>query len=165
MSATTAGLALTVGSLGWSLASWWQGRPGMRTPRHRLIESGAMFVTAGLVVVLLSAQSGLPAHLSAWLPSVGWVLSGLGMGLSLSSLSVLLLEYSPPQDQGANVAAGQVSDSLGNVLLVATGGVIFASLHEVVAAWDVYRAIYLVTLAVAFAGVVLARRVRPPVAS
>jgi hypothetical protein len=49
------------------------------------------------------------------------------------------------------------------VLLVATTGVIFASLHEVVAAWDVYRAIYLVTLAVALAGVVVARRVRPPV--
>lgn len=164
MTTTMAGLALTVGSLGWSMASWWQGRPGTRTPRHRLIESGAMFVTAGLVVVLLSAQPSLPAHLSAWLPSVGWVFSGLGMGLAWSSLSVLVLEYSPPREQGANVAAAQVSDSLGNVLLVATTGVIFASLHEAVAAWGVYSAIYLVTLAVALAGVVLARRVRPPVA-
>jgi MFS family permease len=159
MTATMAGLALTVGALGWSAGSWWQGRPATRTPRHRLIELGAIFVTVGIVVVLVSAHPSLPA----WLPSVAWVLSGLGMGLSLSSLSVLLLEYSPPQDQGANVAAGQVSDSLGNVLLVATTGVIFASLHEVVAAWDVYRAIYLVTLAVALAGVVVARRVRPPV--
>lgn len=160
MTATMAGLALTVGSLGWSTGSWWQGRPSTRTPRHRLIQLGALFVTAGLVVVLVSAQPSLPA----WLASAGCVLSGLGMGLGLSSLSVLLLEYSPPQQHGINVAAGQVSDSLGNVLLVGGSGVIFASLHGVVAAWGVYSAIYLATIAVALAGVVLARRVRPPVA-
>jgi MFS family permease len=164
MSVTTAGLALTVGSLGWSTGSWWQGRPATRTPRHRLIVAGATFVAVGLVIVLVSAQPGLPASLAAWLPSAGWVFAGLGMGLGLSSLSVLLLEYSPPQDQGANVAAGQVSDSLGNVLLVATGGVIFASLHEAVEGWDVYRVIYAVMLAVACAGIVLARRVRPSTA-
>jgi MFS family permease len=46
LSPTLAGVTLTGGALGWSAASWWQGRPAMRTPRHRVIRVASCLVTA-----------------------------------------------------------------------------------------------------------------------
>ena len=62
----------------------------------------------------------------AWLAGVGLVVGGLGMGLSMSSNSVLLFDLSPPDEQGANSAALQMSDSLGGLIVIGAGGVIYA---------------------------------------
>ncbi len=158
MSATVAGLVLTVGSLGWSTGSWWQGRRGLRMTRARLIGVGAVFVTSGLALVLLAVVPVIPQ----WTAALGCVLAGLGMGLATASLSVLLLEYSPTEEHGASGAAAQMSDSLGNVALVGLAGVIFATLHSQVAPALVYAPIYAVMIAVAGAGIVLSRRAHRP---
>ncbi len=156
LSTTLAGLTLTVGALGWSTGSWWQGRPSMRTSRPRLIEIGAVFVAIGLAVVLVSTLPAVPSLLAG----VGCVISGLGMGLGLASLSVLLLEYAPTHEHGASGAAAQMADSLGNVALVGGAGVLFAFLHGRIDATFVFGAIYAVMIAVAGAGIVLSHRVR-----
>jgi len=158
LSTTLAGLTLTVGALGWSTGSWWQGRSRMRTSRPRLIEIGAIFVASGLVVVLVSTFTAVPSFMAG----VGCVLSGLGMGLALASLSVLLLEYAPTHEHGAAGAAGQMADALGNVALVGGAGVIFAFLHGRTGATTVFATIYGVMIAVAAVGVVLSGRARRP---
>ncbi|MEQ7005896.1 MFS transporter [Actinopolymorpha sp. B17G11] len=157
-STTVAGLTLTVGALGWSTAAWWQGRPSVRTSRPNLIKAGATFLTCGLVLVLCSAFPAVPG----WVAAPGCVLSGLGMGLAMASLSVLLLEYAPTHEHGASGAAAQMADSLGNVSLVGGAGVIFALLHDRADPVAVFVAIDAVMIAVAVATVLLALRVRQP---
>ncbi|MGH3488652.1 MAG: MFS transporter, partial [Actinopolymorphaceae bacterium] len=155
-STTLAGLTLTVGALGWSTGSWWQGRHRMRTSRPKLIKAGATFLTSGLALVSCAVFPVVPG----WIVAPGCVLAGLGMGLSLASLSVLLLEYAPTHEHGASGAAAQMADSLGNVALVGGAGVIFALLHGKADPVVVYAAIYAVMIAVSFATVLLALRVR-----
>ena len=62
--------------------------------------------------------------------AIGWLVAGLGMGVGITSLSVLVLELSPIEEQGANAAALQVSDALGSILLIGAAGAIFAGLHK-----------------------------------
>jgi len=157
---TLAGLALTVGAIGWSAGSWWQGRARLRTSRAVLISWGAGFLTIGLTLVLLGAIPVVPVVVVG----LGTIFAGLGMGLSLASLSVLLLEYSHEQEQGSNGAAAQLADGIGNAALVGAAGVIFVSLRDWVDATMVFIAIDALMIAVAVASFVLAHRVgtKPP---
>ncbi|GAB3436599.1 MFS transporter [Flindersiella endophytica] len=159
LSTTLAGVVLTIGALGWSTGSWWQGRPTMRRPRYQLVQIGTAFIASGLVVTTLTVLTAVPV----WLAPVGGVLSGLGMGLTTSSLSVLLLEQSPVAEQGANSASGQMSDAMGQVILIGLGGVLFAVLNATLPATLVFGLIDLVMVAIAALGVTLARRAKPNV--
>jgi MFS family permease len=110
------GIPLTLGALGWSAGSWWQGRPG-RTPK-RLLWVGFVLVATGVTSLLAVATSAT----SMWLAVPAWLLAGTGMGLAMPVISVLLLELSPEADQGANSAALQVSDMIGGILGIAAAG-------------------------------------------
>lgn len=156
LSTTVAGLTLTVGALGWSSGSFWQGRPSLRTPRSQLVRFGALFVATGTAVLALAAFTTVPV----WLAAVGCAIAGLGMGLSLASLSVLLLDISPVEQQGVNTAAAQMSDSLGNVIFIGLGGVMFAFLHERVDAVATFLPIFVVMILVGLGALVASTRVR-----
>ncbi|MBM7789014.1 MFS transporter [Tenggerimyces flavus] len=156
LSTTVAGLTLTVGALGWSSGSFWQGRPSLRTPRHQLVRFGALFVASGTAVVALAVFTTVPV----WLAAVGCAIAGLGMGLSLASLSVLLLDISPVEQQGVNTAAAQMSDSLGNVIFIGLGGVLFAFLHERVDAVATFLPIFVVMILVGLGALAASTRVR-----
>jgi len=73
---------------------------------------------------------------------------------------VLVLQLSPPEKQGVNSAALQISDSLGVILATGLGGVIFATSH-VRAGQDggVYLTIFLIMTAIAVVGAVFSPRV------
>ena len=60
--------------------------------------------------------------------AVVWAFGCFGMGLVISSTSVLLLHLSAPEEAGTNSAALQISDGLSNVILLALGGAAFAAL-------------------------------------
>jgi MFS family permease len=110
------GIPLTLGALGWSAGSWWQGRPG-RAPK-RLLWVGFGLVATGVTSLLAVATSAT----SMWLAVPAWLVAGTGMGLAMPVISVLLLELSPDTDQGANSAALQVSDMVGGILGIAAAG-------------------------------------------
>jgi hypothetical protein len=110
------GIPLTLGAIGWSAGSWWQGRPG-RAPK-RLLWVGFILVSSGVTSLLAVATSAT----SMWLAVPAWLLAGTGMGLAMPVISVLLLELSPEADQGANSAALQVSDMVGGILGIAAAG-------------------------------------------
>jgi MFS family permease len=113
-SATRAGIVLTVGALGWSAASQIQGRS--KRPREFYALLGAVLVTAGIVLATVALQ------LSGWLAAPAWIIGGAGMGFSIGSLSVLLLDLSPEDEQGVNSSALQISDTLGSSLVVGVAG-------------------------------------------
>lgn len=118
-----AGAMLIAGSLGWSAASAWQGgRPLL--PRHRLLRAGALLVAVGLALQIPIALQAV----SGWFALPAQAIAGLGMGLSMSSLAVLVMGHSGPGEVGFNTAAAQILDGLSTALLIGIGGALTASL-------------------------------------
>ncbi|MFI8963730.1 MFS transporter [Streptomyces sp. NPDC053493] len=121
---TLAGLSLAVGGLTWALGSYVQSRPRTEPYRERFVVGGMVLVAAAVA----AAPSVLIAAVPVWTVAVAWGFGCFGMGLVISSTSVLLLKLSAPEEAGANSAALQISDGLSNVLLLAAGGAAFAAL-------------------------------------
>lgn len=146
VSSALAGLALTGGAIGWSTGSWYQGRTGTVIPRHRLVQIGAGIVGAAIGALALLLLPTVPF----WVATIVWTFGAIGMGMAMSSLSVLLFQLSPVADQGQNSAAMQLSDALFTIVFVGLAGSIFGSGHgepipgqSVVPAW-----VFLLILAV-----------------
>ncbi|MBV2354375.1 MFS transporter [Streptomyces sp. J2-1] len=124
LSPTLAGFSLAAGGLTWALGSWVQSRPRVEPYRERLMTFGMALVAAAIA----AAPSVLLAGVPVWTVAVAWGFGCFGMGLVISSTSVLLLQLSPPREAGANSAALQISDALSNVVLLAAAGAAFAAL-------------------------------------
>jgi MFS family permease len=124
LSPTLAGLTLTSGGLSWALGSWLQGRPWADRHRGALIRLGFVLTAVAIAGAALVLVPAVPA----WTAAVAWSVGGVGMGLAVASISVLMMNLSAPEDTGANSAAIQLSDALGNVLLIGLAGVLFAGL-------------------------------------
>ncbi|MGX1312447.1 MFS family permease [Streptomyces calvus] len=167
LSPTLAGFSLAAGGGTWALGSWMQSRPRLEPYRERLMTLGMVLVAAAIA----AAPSVLIDAVPAWTVAVAWGFGCFGMGLVISSTSVLLLQLSAPEEAGTNSAALQISDGLSNVVLLAAGGAAFAALgggavsHTATAATGSHPAafavVFLPMAAVALAGAWVATRVRP----
>ncbi|MEV6110987.1 MFS transporter [Streptomyces sp. NPDC052109] len=120
---TLAGFSMAAGGGSWALGSWLQSRPRMQPYRERLMLLGMLLVAAAIT----AAPSVLVHSVPVWTLAVAWGFGCLGMGLVISSTSVLLLQLSAPKAAGANSAALQISDALSNVVLLAATGAAFAA--------------------------------------
>lgn len=157
-SSALAGLPLTVGSLGWAGASWWQGRfPNVS--RAVFIRSGFLIVAAALAAMIVVAPSWGPA----WVASPLWVIGGFGMGLAIPSISVLTLRYAAPQDRGFASAALQVCDMVFAAVSVGLGGVLLTTLASADAPTAALIPIDLLMAGVALIGFVVFRPLRESV--
>ncbi|MCE4555668.1 MFS transporter [Roseateles cellulosilyticus] len=121
-SLTQAGVALSAGAVTWSIGSAVQARVRSEAMRHRLLPAGFALAAAGLGVAMAPL---LVAGLPSGLVLTGWVCVGLGIGLSFPMLSVLLLKLSPPEQQGGNTSALQLSDALVSSAALAGAGLLF----------------------------------------
>nr|WP_187361382.1 MFS transporter [Phytoactinopolyspora mesophila] len=164
LSSTLAGLSLTGGALGWAAGSWYQGRPRTTVPRHVLVQTGSGIVSAAIAALGLVLLPAVPAPVAA----VAWALGAVGMGMAMSSLSVLLFQLSPVEDHGSNSAALQMCDNLGTITFVGLAGTIFGSAHGAapssgtsVPVW-VYAVILALMAALAAFGAWAAGRIRKP---
>lgn len=158
LATATAGLALSGAVIGWFLGSWYQGRPSTTTPRWKLLQAGAGIVTLGIVTTVVTVLPSVPPVLVV----LTWGGGAFGMGMLYATLGVLLLQLSPPEEQGINASALQVADSLGVVVCTGLAGAIFAAGHTRAGHDGAVFATIFATMAVitAFATVV-APRVRP----
>ncbi|MFF9811165.1 MFS transporter [Streptomyces coeruleorubidus] len=124
LSPTLAGFSLAAGGGTWALGSWVQSRPRFEPYRERLTTFGMLLVAAAIA----TAPSVLLDSVPVWTLAVAWAFGCFGMGLVISSTSVLLLKLSAPEEAGTNSAALQISDGLSNVVLLSAGGAAFATL-------------------------------------
>jgi MFS family permease len=124
LSPTLAGFSLAAGGVTWAVGSWVQSRARVEPYRERLMTVGMVLVAAAIA----AAPSVLVDAVPAWTVAVAWAFGCFGMGLVISSSSVLLLQLSAPEEAGTNSAALQISDALSNVLLLSAGGAAFAAL-------------------------------------
>ncbi|NGO44618.1 MFS transporter [Streptomyces ureilyticus] len=124
LSPTLAGFSLAAGGATWALGSFVQSRARVEPYRERLMGLGMVLVAAAIA----AAPSVLIDAVPVWTLALTWAFGCFGMGLVISSTSVLLLHLSAPEKAGANSAALQISDGLSNVLLLSAGGAAFAAL-------------------------------------
>ncbi len=127
LDATSAGLVLAVGSLGWSAGSWAQGRSQRAgaDERARLVFIGAALLAGGWAVFVVLTL----AHAPVWAFAATIVGGGLGMGLGSTTLSGLVLELSPDHEHGRASAALQLADVLGTVVGIAGATAAFGLWH------------------------------------
>ncbi|MEV0531395.1 MFS transporter [Kitasatospora sp. NPDC050463] len=167
LSPTLAGLTLTSGGLSWALGSWLQGRPGAERYREAMIRWGFLLTAAAIAGAALVLVPAVPA----WVTATAWGVGGIGMGLTVASISVLMMKLSAPEDAGANSASLQMSDALGNVLLVGLSGVLFSALGggsvaaahgggEGTGSAGAFAAIFVTMAGVALVGALVSGRVR-----
>lgn len=149
-----AGVALTAATLLWTTGAWIQERLVHRLGPRRLVMTGFAGVALG-IGGLVAALVGAPL----W-PSVAvWSLAGLGMGLAYPSISLTVLGTAPAGQEGNASASLQLTDVLGVALGTGLAGA-FVALGEG-RGWRAeagLEAAFAVTVAVALAGVVAARR-------
>jgi MFS family permease len=160
-SATAAGLPLTCAGFSWAAGSWWQGRaddsagPGVRI---RLIRVGFAFLSVAAVGMALAARPELPG----WLAYPSWMFAGLGAGLTMSSVSVLVLKYTTDADRGADSAALQLSDATASALTTGIAGVLVAAAARgSIGATTGFVVLDAAMCALALVGVCVAGRARP----
>ncbi|WP_217177156.1 MFS transporter [Streptomyces sp. AC495_CC817] len=124
LSPTLAGFSLAAGGATWALGSWVQARARVEPYRERLMTVGMVLVAAAITTLPGVLVDSVPV----WTVAVAWAFGCFGMGLVISSTSVLLLQLSAPEEAGTNSASLQISDGLTNALLLAAGGAAFAAL-------------------------------------
>ena len=121
-----AGAMLTIGAIGWTVASWLQSQSWLPLRRDRLITYGTLSVCLGIAVCLVTA---LQPALWFGLVGAGWLFAGFGMGLATASTGLAVMTLTPAAEQGRNGASLNVGDALGSGLFVGLSGSIFAALH------------------------------------
>ncbi|MEU8201662.1 MFS transporter [Streptosporangium sp. NPDC049046] len=148
-----AGVALTLGAIGWTSGSYLQTRRSYDRPL--LVRIGAVAITVGILTTLLALVPGV----SGWVTVPAWVIAGFGMGIGVTSVNVTAMRQSPDAEQGANSAALQVVDTLGSAITIGFGGVLVNLIgHDDIATG--YTTIVALMASIGLFGVVVARRMR-----
>jgi MFS family permease len=153
--ALVSGLVFTASTLTWTGGAWIQA--------HRIERIGpTRFLVAGFAFLILGVL-GFAAILLPEVPLVAgvvtWGIAGFGMGLSYSTLSLVVLRQAPPAEQGSATAGLQLSDVLGTSLGTGIGGALIAfGARSGSPGWVGLAGTFAVSVAVALAGLAITRR-------
>lgn len=150
------GFALTVGSVGWFIGSWLQSQRWVPLSRDAFVTAGAICSALGISWLAYFAWN-LDIPLAAGL--LGWVLGGVGMGLTLPSTSVATMTLSSDFEQGRNQSSLQVAESLGNSVVTAVAGAIYTGLLLVDPPQLSYATALGVTALLSLTAIVASRRI------
>jgi MFS family permease len=118
--ATFAGMALTAATIGWTSGAWIQAHFAPSRNRRMLVGVGLVLTT---LAIALSAVV-LTTTISPLLGVVAWALAGLGVGLSFSTLTLVVLETASAGQEGRATSAVQLTNVLGVALGAGVGGVL-----------------------------------------
>lgn len=155
--ATEAGLPLLIAALTWAVGSWWQGRDSAARHRPALVQLGFVLVTAACLVAALASTPAGPG----WLMYLAWAIAGLGAGLTITSIGVLLLQWTTDDDRGRDSAAIQLSDGVVSALTTGLGGLLIAAAaHSYVDYTTAFVGLDLAMAGVGLVGVFAALRLR-----
>jgi MFS family permease len=157
--ATAAALPLLLSALAWATGSWWQGRDAMSTSRAGLVRTAFVLIGTGCVLASVAAMPSGPALLMY----PAWLIAGLGAGLGMSTISVLLLDWTNDADRGRDSAALQLGDGVLSAVTTGAGGaLVAAAAHGRIGYTAAFVSIDLAMAAVAVVGVVAAGQARHP---
>lgn len=155
-SPTAAALPLLGSSVGWSVGSWIQSRYAHGS-RQVLIRAAFVLISVGGVG---TAFSVVPSG-AGWLAYPAWALAGVGMGIGMSTASLMLLDYTTDADRGRDSAALQLSDGVLSAITTGVGGILVAAAARGALGYTTaFVVIDLVMVAICLVGVAFAGRAR-----
>ncbi len=117
-SSLAGGVAVTVGTVAWTAATWVQQRFIGRMGEAWFVRTGYLLLAPGIALV---AAAAIPELLPFWLIHVGATVAGFGMGLAYSAHAQLALRSVPEVEVGSTTASLQLTDNLG--IALGTGAV------------------------------------------
>lgn len=123
LSASAAGLALSIAAIGWLTGSWSQGRLPATTDRPRMVRWAMLLVAVSIASLPLALIPTVPW----WIVIISFALGAVGMGLTFPTLAVLVFSLSPTAEQGVNSSALQICDSMACVLGIGIAGAVLAA--------------------------------------
>lgn len=147
-----AGIAISVGAIGWFSGSWYQGHYA-KVSQQALLRRGSAMMVVGAAAASMSTFAWMPVVASV----AGWLLTGLGMGMLYGTVAVLALSLSGEHEQGTNSSALQLCESLMVATTLAVGGSLFAALLDL-SHTAAFVANFAITVALAALGTVVAGR-------
>jgi len=143
------GIALTAAAISWALASHVQGRFSERLSEAAAMRIGAALLACAALVELVTAAGTLHPVVAA----AGWLLAGAGMGTLYPRAAALVLRLSAPGEEGFNVAAKNIADSVGGSVALALTGLLFGA--------GSFVTVFAFSTVVGVLGVFVARRTGP----
>lgn len=155
LSLSEAGWVLTVGAVTWSAGAVLAARWRVLADQPTRVRLGALLLSGGIGGFALVALPGVPLVV----PVLAWACAGLGIGMALSTLSVLALATAAQGEEGRTSSALQLDDYLTNSAGLALGGVVFAG-FAVSAPVPAATGLVLAAAAVAALGLLPAGRLR-----
>ncbi|HEV2127743.1 MAG TPA: MFS transporter, partial [Thermomicrobiales bacterium] len=127
VSATTAGLVLTAGSLSWTSGSWiqarWENASGVEGRPLRAL-SGLGCLLAGIGVIYGTMALTQDIWIGVAMP--GWIIAGLGMGLAYPTTSLIALGHAGEGSEGHVSSSILLGDLFISSTSVGLGGVLLA---------------------------------------
>ena len=154
--ATFAGLALTTGTIGWTSGAWLQERLARRGRYVRVTITGILLIIVAVCGVSAVLLPGVPVLLAP----AAWAVAGLGMGLSYTTLTLVVLRSAATGQEGAASAAIALSAILGTALGTGIGGALIGQGGAGAAAlWPGIAAQNVLMILVAVAAVTTATRI------
>ncbi|MDQ1476143.1 MAG: hypothetical protein QOE62_1372, partial [Actinomycetota bacterium] len=114
------GIALTAATLTWTGGSWILLHRIRRLGPQLFVRAGMFLIACGIALMVAVAQSVVPSAVAV----LAWGVAGLGMGLSYSPLSLVVLDQAPPGAEGSASAALALCDTLGVALGTGVAGAI-----------------------------------------
>lgn len=117
---------LSIGAVSWFVGSFIQGKVTDEHHRRLIIPLGALAGLIGTVIATVATVDLLPVACLF----IGWSLSAIGTGASLSACAVLALQITPKSQHGSISASMQVGDSYSNAMLMAIIGMIYTPLAK-----------------------------------
>ncbi len=124
-SSALTGVVIAVGTISWTLGTWWQDRleKNSTSTRQQRIVWGTFILLLGSglqIVVLFTPYLSLPLSI------LGWFFAGVGIGLAHSTISVSAFVLAPEGEEGSVSAGLQLADQFSSALCTGLGGALLA---------------------------------------
>jgi MFS family permease len=153
--AVVSGLVFTASTLTWTGGAWIQAQRIDRIAPARFLMAGFGTVIVGIVGFAAILLPSVPLVVGI----VTWAITGFGMGLSYSTLSLVVLREAPPAEQGAATAGLQLSDVLGTALGTGIGGALIAfGARSGSPGWVALAGVFAIAVTVAATGLAITGR-------
>jgi len=120
--AIDSGLALTAGTIAWTLGAWLLERLAGHMTQRRLTALGIILIAVGAASFIITLDGRVPL----WFGIVGWGVAGLGMGLSYTMLTLCALDLAGDGGAGSASAALNLASVLGIAGATGFGGILVA---------------------------------------
>ena len=150
-----AGIAVTGSTLAWTAGAWFQAKMNGKWPGRRFVRVGLSIILAGIAGLTLLLSS----HVSVAEGIAAWTVAGLGMGMTYSPITLLMMQAAPAGGEGWASASLNLADVLGSAMGIGIGGALISA--AVTLGWSLAVGLataFALTAAAAVVGLLISRQ-------